>query len=449
MQAVVLHLAAADFANLRLVSRCISSVTTKHIPFIDLWLSATSSTQQLHQWHQATQHMKHVPSVHILVTGTIAADVFQMATQLLLQRRSIRHLQINAWQPFRKAQIPSTQLINPLMQRLQTLQLSDGMTVADMAGFLQQLAVAQARGWKLQHLTLQASWTDPAGPSSWSEVCTGLGNLATASTGLRELDLKLPPLELDDLCWQDENNDDVDAYLWLPNVAVVAALANSLVRLTALEVVTITDVPNIWVLPKPLAEVPADFLSASPSATAQTEAANALLASGLLPSLTAAGATFLTLDDLGCWLLQHMPNLKKLQIQSTGVRPEYGETCPCAMCWQRQQEHAAVIANSSVQGCKATATAVIGPMQGTVTEVEFSHEQHALMTSGSQVDSSDTSLSLRFHESLSSYSSSPDSDLVCHISSCCLGLHLSDIDGLGDLLADLKSLRNLEVRMLT
>lgn len=207
MQVILHHLESGDFASLRGVNRFISDLTTKHTPHMTLWLTSVTSTDQLQQWHKATQQLQQVPSVYIFVTGTVAAYVFQrLAMQLLSQLTGITELQLhssdssssyNMWDPFLRAQILTLQPLIPLLHRLRSLQLNVDIAVADLAGNLQKLAVAAPDGgWKLQRLTLHTSCT-PIDEASrqrtpgWSEVCFGLEHLATAFPLSQELSVSL------------------------------------------------------------------------------------------------------------------------------------------------------------------------------------------------------------------------------------------------------------------
>lgn len=263
--------------------------------------------------------------------------------------------------------------------------LDDAVLMSDIAADTHALAAAAPKGgWQLQCLSLHASC--PAAKCrctniSWQQVCSALGDLATAFPLLEDLDIKLPLLGFDpvtkNLDVGSAIGSDVHAASWLANMAVVAALANAVVRLKRLEVLTMTGVPDSWALPKPLAEVPAVLLS-SESAAAQVEAADALLANGLLPSVTAAGATFPTMDDCGRWLLRHLPRLTSLRIVSWPnlCEPVQYPGIGWSMSWQPQQQQlpaecAAGIntTSSSLTGCSTAAIAAAEE-----TEPEAVHE---------------------------------------------------------------------------
>lgn len=397
--------------------------------------------------------------------------------RLLSERKNILELQFQSScsrdgteHCLRSACILTLEPLIPLFDQIQSLLLYETLTIADAAGNLRKLAAAAPTGgWKLQQLTLHARWCGPSPEdidiTSWQDVSVALGHLSTCFPLLRQMDLKLP--------WvydstRFETAREVYANHWLPNIAMVAALANAVARLRRIQVMTLTGVPEIWLLPRPLTEVPEESLLYSPADTAaDIEAANALLAPGLITSVKAAAATFPTLEALGGWLVHHLPTLQSLQLQAYGrsawpaMFSSSDKMTGVVMSWHQKQQHpnSSSHCRAAVSTTAATTAAAMGWSQSRaentkwcmrVTQAEYSPDPGADGLPGDDSTGSvrsHMSIRSKFCDWLSCYSSRPASELMCHISSCYLSLNLCDIDGLADLLVDMKCLKILEVRM--
>lgn len=122
----------------------------------------------------------------------------------------------------------------------------------------------------------------------------------------------------------------------LADVALVAALANTMPQLQHLEVLNITDVPDVW-------ESKSAYYSHTPGRSALQRvvraAPHALFitsfvvrrAGRLLPTVTAAAAIFATPDAYGSWLMRHHPRLTELNISTARAG--------WSMSWHQPAEH--------------------------------------------------------------------------------------------------------------
>lgn len=181
----------------------------------------------------------------------------------------------------------------------------------------------------LKSLVLQAAWSYPQA-TPWSNFKPTLQQLTQLFPNLHKLDLKVPllqyrfdifpPVQAQHLQQRDAGTPG------LPGTAVVAAVLNAVLQLPQLEALSITQAPDIWTVCSPLETVS----HGTAEDIRQVAAVDTAFPMGLLPSVSAAAAAFDTLDDCGCWLLQHHPSLADLHIHTTD--PGMG------MSWQRQPD---------------------------------------------------------------------------------------------------------------
>lgn len=460
LQAILDQLPLEQYHVLRQVSKAVCQRTTQHVPYITLRLSDSSSTEQVQQGCQLMQGLSPVGKIHIDIAVEVATEVFELAMQLLSQRSTpVTELHLLSF--YGHGNVASLQSLQHLLPNLQTLVIR-GITVDDLVRDLQQLAAAAAadsfEGWPLQSLTLE--WNNQC---HWKLYSAAVQHLATAFPNLQQLDIRVPDIgfylepipQLEDAAAMTENDlalldpkhlifcscglDSAAMYVFshpeytpaaiereaaTAAVAAIASLANAMIQLKQLQTLTVTEVPDIWRLrtrddssEPPVAAVA--IAAAAPDTIIQA-------GSGLLPS--AAAAAFSTLEDLGCWLLQHHPKLLDLRI-CTDEAAVKGKGC--SLSWQ---------CNRKLQPAGSHQTPLIAGSSNSskLTPIDMSvaagveHYLHRYSATD-------------FADQLSHYSSRPADDVMGHISSLALKIVYSDCLILPDLLENLKSLKHLEV----
>lgn len=361
VQAVLDHISSKDHASLRRASRSTCERTTQHVPYIILHLSKCSTSEQLQQWCHVTKQLHHVTSIHVCVFGSISANLLNLTMQLLAQHfKNIKELHLlgvdddsnnNNTKAGRSddndpaAHVITLQPLRHLIARLKVLVI-EGLTVQDIAGDLQQLAAAavarhgEGGAWQLQSLTLAVEWGYERQPEGQGDFRARLGrckqtpwpafllfwsSLLKAFPSLTQLNIQLPTwvlfefksagdvyerMKADSLCHQ------------FTKVATIAAVANLVLQLKHLKVLTLTDIPDVWgncngiSYREPAIGTAATGARGSGLAQPAVDGLHACLSNGLLPSLSAAAAAFETMDDFGCWLLQHHPALAELSVSA-------------------------------------------------------------------------------------------------------------------------------------
>lgn len=495
MQAIFSHLECHDFASLRRVSRSICKETTRLVPFITLLLSQSSSAQQLTQWFQATKRFQHVSSVHIHLDQRVSASLFEQAMQQLSEERpdiTELHLQAVAYcspSTRRKAWLTTMQPLRYLLPRLKTLVL-EGVAISMPYGIYQLAAAAPAMGWQLQRLVISTLQWCHKRDIHWTELLPALQRLTEAFPNLKQLQLQLPEVDCQSEAYATVYDDKAaaaanilpgDVYEariggWpydlvgnyvegdLAEVAVVAAVANAVMRLKHLKCLTLSKIPDIW-RRTPNSHTdddgsPAAVTTARESTAEESASVDVRLNGGILPSVAAAAAVFDTLDHCGCWLLQQHLSLGSLCIATNETGWE--------MSWWRQSQRftpdrdtTGIISDSSsrvtVQSSSSTAAATLlsgstpmGRVNLATYDYTWAHKGREKMANTSSTDGSINnsvkSLCASFMSRLAVYSFRPASFLMYHINTCKLELLAEDTNSLADLLAHMKCLKRFEVR---
>lgn len=507
-----------DTATLRQVSRAICQRTTQHVPYIILRLSDSSSRDQLQQWCHTTQHFQHVVSIHILITGTIPAQVFEQTMQLLLERKDMiteLHLLAAAAMPWaitsssKHARVSTLQPLQHVIGQLKTLVIK-GILVANMARDMRQLAASAALAegnWQLQQLTLCVLWHQGQ-PSHWYQFSTAIRQLTAAVPNLQRLEICVPFLGVrakpqcsfqkgsiiipsdnqgtiycfenstnssnghdaagdaavvaavqpDANDQEDEAAHDADEFLPSNNfelnaacklLAAVAGLADAVLQLQHLKVLVVTGLPDIW-------QPQAPGVSFTTMVEMAAAAGYVPLDIERLQSVAAAAAAFVTMDDYGCWLLQHHPALKKVHISNRQTNWE--------MSWQRQQLEQSQNQSHggssccrdglSVHTCAACNTGKQQSAAAAAAEPVSAPRRLSEITTARFVcskDDSDSSAVLHTaHHQITCYSRPDNSishvpDALCQIISCDIVVYHHQANGLAEALRSMKSLKHLKV----
>lgn len=153
-------------------------------------------------------------------------------------------------------------------------------------------------------------------------------------------------------------------------VAVIAALADAAVQLNSLEMLTVTNVPDVWKL---------GFQQMSAAARAAEAAVlNTMVAETCasynfqeLPTITEAATTLATLDDCGCWLLQQHTALQKVQISTAN--------CQCTMTWRQQQQQQQQRRVFTTGVTSSTAAAESSAPQSSVQPISITSQSRSLL----------------------------------------------------------------------
>lgn len=509
LQVLLSRLWPQDHASLRQVSKTVWKRTTEHVSVISLRINEHSTADQLQQWCQATKQLQHVRAIKVLISGTASAYVFDLAMQMLSEHISatVLHLKavedqcssgsidsISSSSTNAKAYLPSLSHVYHMLAQLDWLAI-DGIRFDDLAKTLRWLAAGAeggGGGWQLKKLDIKAVWRCDSCPIkgrptedlmvSWSVCAAALMHLATAFPELKSLAINLPAqLNFDTgqhfhathAQSQSMNYaDDAAAVALDPHVkeqlakvAVVAAVANAAMQLKNLVTLAVWDIPDIWCSgshSQSLRWFELDSSSDPAPSAAETAAvtppslaafADAVLSGGFLQSTSAAAEAFLTLDDCGCWLLQHHATLKDLKLHCTAER---GST---TFTWQQQQQqHSQPGSSSNGPSHKASLPPNIAAIQLSADLSQppqqlgranvLSGDSNTASSSSSSMRNVDNSLISSIHQRLSPYSFRPRSYIFQQITEMRLTLSETDVDGLADLLGNFKSLKALEVRKL-
>lgn len=451
-------------------------------------LSNSSTPVQLQQWSQATQRLQHVTSIHVHVADRVSAELFEMAVLLLSQRRPyITELHLLAVDGTLStklthnqtiARIPSIRGLACLLLELKTLVVK-GIEVNDLPEDLQHLATAATAGvWQLQKLTLRAFWNldEEADPLHWSSVASCVLQLAQAFPHLEELELQVPGLELDPKqsllssskdgaidCLFDETvtaameaaedavallTDETEGKYQLAGVALLAVITTAALQLQDLEALRLHEVPNIW-KPHPDLAVTSGLLQQLSAVTLSAFAADDDVDVEDSPICAIENTT---MEDYGCWLLQHHSSLMQLGINTAYSSPDRVEA-KWSMTWNRKQlplqpqllqqqtPNLACALDSSggrtdVGSCEQAQVSA-----ATVEQVTVSMMCHNWSISGTEA------LFGAFRRDLSHYSSRPAYSVLSNISSLQLKVGYWGSFQLKDMLKDMKNLRHLEVRI--
>lgn len=469
MQTVLRYLSCQDYASLRQVSQSVSQLTTQHVPYIILRLSEGSSSDQLQKWSHATRQLQHVDSVHVHVVDTVNKHVFESAVQLLSHpARNIRGLHLigvkladdrhlrdqadsHLFDDPPRARFPATvsdpafiYTLLPLQQligRLQTLVVK-GIGVEDVLGDFEQLAAAATTTgpWQLQSLTWDVAWTYSSFLFKTSAIFLSVvKHWVQAFPQLKQLSISVPPLKPPTLIGNYPDRPGMQ-------LSMIQAVATAVVQLKGLEAVTVTGLPDIW------------------SEAVHAEVIDPEAASEGVDVQVAAPVT--TLDEYGCWLLQHHSQLRDLHIctDPTGF----------GMYWQKQHTPwvSSDVGGSSMASAGIDAATAPGAILASIhASVDFGYrpgasrdldsdleteaatnrlaQLQANYSAGSSTSSQANSNIVADHaiKQLSEYSPRSAAYIWSHISSLRLTLKERHIDCLNGLMFKLKSLKHLEVRM--
>lgn len=303
------------------------------------------------------------------VTGAISAGVFELAMQLLSQRSAVTELHlldagtVHTSLDTSRARMVSLQPLQCILCSLQTLVIR-GVSVGNLPNDLQCLAATAVRqgGWQLQHLALDAEWTHPRSlscasdptPCLWSTFSTAVMNLAASFPRLQQLALRMPPIGLMVKRAQNVPSEPVEAFDALSRssgplpifaegsklssaaalLSAVAGLADAVLQLSSLEILTVSDAPDIWNVRESSLVGNTASVVATVATDASTDqgaaAADAFFGKTQLTTATAAAKAFETLDDVGCWLLQQHRVLKQANIKTAFTQ--------CSMSWRRRSQ---------------------------------------------------------------------------------------------------------------
>lgn len=300
------------------------------------------------------------------------------------ERPAITELQLQAVAGS-KAMIPTLQPVKHLLPRLEIFVLDD--IAVSLLCELQQLAeAAPAQGWQLQSLVIAMLNWYRARNLHWAEVRSALRHLTTAFSALKQLDLTIPEVECGTIASDHSLHKtcrryrplDFDWQTDLARVAVSAAVADAVLQLKDLEELRLAEVPDIWGTESAydaasLGDQPAQSAVATASATNPQAAAfaNVTLQGCSLPSVSAAGEVFGTMDHYGCWLLQQHPTLRQLSITNDETDWEMS-------WWQQQKQHSSATQagnTASVSNISTEAHAQCSTRSGAATALAASDIQ--------------------------------------------------------------------------
>lgn len=463
------------------------------------WVWVTRPFQHVHSIHV---HVAGAVSAGLFELAMQLLSQRYHITELHLLARVVSDVDVDRTAAF----LPSLQPISALMSHLQTL-IIVGIAVRKMADELDQIAAAApGGGWPLQSLSLDTEWVHFENPELTSYVCLWQAfsdammhmQLNSSFPQLQTLAIRIPAVGVNDISpaaddlQRDKETDihnmdatdvligDYWSYLSLELeemnfkaqaasalVAALAALANAVLQMKGLRFLTITGAPDIW---RPIqtalgdegdSSSAADALWLGPavaiaanlavqrggSVTAEAARTSASCRAGQLSSVSAAAAVFSTMDDYGCWLLQHHPGLEQLHVSCAHISR-------WSMFWRKQQQQHSV-ASSSSSGALLAGTAaelLVAAVDWHADPLISRPATGPAETTSDYKDnissSASETLSTAFKQYLSHYSSRPDVYFRRRLNSCKLRLDHWQVAGLADLLGDLKSLKHLEVGVL-
>lgn len=252
---------------------------------------------------------------------------------------------------------------------------------------------------------------------------------------------------------------DPDVAMQVAAVAVVAALANAVLRLHNIVVLAVSRVPDIWCVWKREGQNSNTMTSSSATATTAmipaciAAFADVALAGESLSSAKAAAAEFTTLDDCGCWLLQQHPTLACLRMKTSG---DVGRT---DMTWNKHQQQSSVGDSSRGIECGSCKPAAAVLPELVDLKLYYAADLLSLSAQPHSVDSDSSSSSSggpkladfsplfdNLRHRLSPFSCCPTSKLLTTVSTLQLRLNAKDVVGVHGLLSHLGSLKHLEVR---
>lgn len=442
------YLSHHAYATFRRVSRSCCQYAANKIPYISLRLSEDSPVGIVHQWHQATSRLN-VTCIHIHLSGKVSAEVFDMAIDLLAQRtRKVTEIHLlgasdgsltsHNFSEADSAYISTLQPISYVCADLQTLVIK-GISVNNMAGDLQQLGASTPATSSFPHLKTLSLYLrqNSCGAFNWAQYCSALHHLSSAFPALKHLEIRVPALEFSTFAAADSalarglQTACSKHSMHSAKVAVTATLASAAMQLRYLEELYFIEVPDIWhatvTRPSAVAALEDEFVFDDVSPTA-----------GRLRSLMEATTAFSTLDACGCWLLQHHPGLRRLHIST--------EASTWGMSWHRHPD----LDDSGNQWAGDGATAVstsAGPGWCIDTSTyETAAKRHYGRSAASSSAGGSMCLLTGFARHLSYYSAKPAAHLMQHITNCNLKFEHRAIDGLADVLSNLKTLQHLQVR---
>lgn len=199
---------------------------------------------------------------------------------------------------------------------------------------------SSSRGWVAAaalgaECTMVAWASDAKSRTNWSQFPVALGHLTEAFPDLKHFELTIPAHSYGDVIAGVATAAMLPSYrptlyheglamrlqTKLVQVAMVASITNAVERCKSLELLALDAVPDVWASGRAIAAA-----ATAPAAAATVVAAS--LEGGWVPSLAAAAATFGTMDDTGCWLLQQHPSLRTLQLTTAHTG--------WSMLWQQQ-----------------------------------------------------------------------------------------------------------------
>lgn len=430
-----------------------------------------------------------VSCIHVIISVAATAEVFDLAMQLLAQRITpVRELHLLA--DGECDTMPLLQPLHHLLPHLQVLEI-EGNLLHLGAGLskLTQTAAPSAQAWQLQDLTL--CWL---GCCKWSTFAHAMTQLVTLFPRLQQLAIQMPTvgIELKDkgqpeatatvavdhaafvddgylipysialknsihygICYPHCSEAEIEYQAAAAAVAAIAALANAVLQLRQLQTLTVDEAPDVWSQRAPARdEFGARNRSKPPVSAVQIASLDhdstiaAPTDHGLLVSIPAAVAAFGTLDDCGCWLLQHHLGLRSLHICTDATLLEV------CMRWQRSQHPPAGPLPMTISSSSGGSLSLnIATLSSISVLAEFCAPSAAASPSPSTAvepanDDSYWTLRALCSFRMSLYSVRPVADIMTGISRLRLHLDLSGASQLHDLLGGLVSMKILEVRRL-
>lgn len=469
-------LTLSELTNLRQVSRGISKVVRQYIPYITLWLHEGADTEWVQQWYEATHQLRTVGSVHINAVGAISPEVFALVMQLLSQRPDVKDLHLLGCS---SCSTPTLQPLRFVLPQLRSLVTRD-ISVDDLLQDLEQLAAAAAatssrEGWQLQSLICDVVDKGLAGVGTpehpqWLRLCNEVVILATVFPRLKNLDLQHG---YNNIAFFGPFADHLGAATTaalaqtrsglpyhrgydlkacakqLADIAVIAAIATAVMRLSNLKVMRIGQMPDVWEHQARTPQLSAAVQHVLSSA-ALLEVAFLLATvrkdptSKRCPAARAMSTALSTLDDFGCWLLQQHPTLEELYI-GCGQKSLWQKQSTWS--WKRPYDGGNVILNSKATHLQPTETVpeVLELQLGWA--MHTSHDPIDFPDDGQNNEGSDsvTSLASDFFR-LHRYSHRSATFFFSSVTKCALRLFHHEVDSsLASILKDMTALKILQV----